>query len=42
MKEYKIKPEETVMLGDKWATDVLAAHFAGIRAWKVAHRKYIV
>ncbi|MBR2543317.1 YqeG family HAD IIIA-type phosphatase [Candidatus Saccharibacteria bacterium] len=42
MKEYKMKPKETVMLGDKWATDVLAAHFAGVRAWKVAHRKYIV
>ena len=42
MKEHKTKPEETVMLGDKWATDVLAAHFAGIRGWKVAHRKHIV
>ena len=42
MKEYGIKPQETVMLGDKWGTDVLAAHFAGIRAWKVEHRKYIV
>ncbi|MDO4612167.1 MAG: YqeG family HAD IIIA-type phosphatase [Candidatus Saccharibacteria bacterium] len=42
MKDYNFKPEETVMLGDKWATDVLAANFAGIRAWKVDHRKYII
>lgn len=42
MKKYDFKPEETVMLGDKWTTDVLAARFAGVRAWKVEHRKYIV
>lgn len=42
MKEHGFKPEETVMLGDKWGTDVLAANFAGVRAWKVEHRKYIV
>ena len=42
MKEHGVKPAETVMLGDKWTTDVLAAHFAGVRAWKVEHRKYIV
>ena len=42
MEENKAKPKETVMLGDKWTTDVLGARFAGIRAWKVEHRKYIV
>lgn len=42
MEEYKFKPEETVMLGDKWSTDVLAAKFAKIRAWKVEHRKKII
>ena len=42
MTEYKFKPKETVMLGDKWSTDVLAANFAGIRAWQVRHRKHIV
>lgn len=42
MKEYKITPRRTVMLGDKWSTDVLAARFAGIRAWKVDHRRDIV
>ena len=40
--EYKANPEETVMLGDKWSTDVLAAKFAKIRAWKVDHRRDIV
>ena len=40
--EHKAKPEETVMLGDKWSTDVLAAKFAKIRAWKVDHRRDIV
>ena len=35
MEELNIKPEETVMLGDKWSTDVLAAKFAKVRAWKV-------
>lgn len=42
MEEYGYKPKETVMLGDKWSTDVLAAKFAGIRAWKVEHRRDIV
>ena len=42
MQQYKYKPEETVMLGDKWSTDVLAAKFAKIRAWKVDHRRDIV
>ena len=42
MQEYKFQPVETVMLGDKWSTDVLAAKFAGIRSWQVEHRKKIV
>ena len=42
MQEYKYKPSDTVMLGDKWSTDVLAARFAKIRAWKVDHRRDIV
>lgn len=42
MEEYKISPKQTVMLGDKWSTDVLAAKFAKIRAWKVDHRRDIV
>ena len=42
MDALKIKPEETVMLGDKWSTDVLAAKFAKIRAWQVEHRKDII
>ena len=42
MKEYGFKPKETVMLGDKWSTDVLAAKFAKIRAWQVEHRRDIV
>ena len=42
MRKYKIKPKNTVMLGDKWSTDVLAAHFAGVRAWKVDHRRSVV
>lgn len=42
MEDYKFKPSETVMLGDKWSTDVLAAKFAKIRAWKVEHRRDIV
>lgn len=42
MEEYKFKPKETVMLGDKWSTDVLAAKFAKIRAWKVEHRRDVV
>lgn len=42
MNEYGFKPKETVMLGDKWSTDVLAARFAKIRAWKVEHRRDII
>lgn len=42
MEKYKIPRQNTVMLGDKWSTDVLAAHFAKIRAWKVDHRRNIV
>ncbi len=42
MKKYNFKPAETVMLGDKWSTDVLAAKFAGVRAWKVEHRRNII
>ena len=42
MQEYNFKPKDTVMLGDKWSTDVLAARFAKIRAWKVDHRRDIV
>ena len=42
MREYGFKPSETVMLGDKWSTDVLAARFAKIRAWQVEHRKLVV
>lgn len=42
MKKYDFSPEETVMLGDKWSTDVLAAKFAKVRAWKVDHRRNIV
>ena len=39
IKKYKVKPEETVMVGDKWSTDVIAANLAGIRAWKLDHRR---
>ena len=42
MDAYKIPPEHTVMLGDKWSTDVLAARFAKVRAWQVEHRRDIV
>ena len=42
MKKYKTETKETVMLGDKWSTDVLAAKFAGVRAWQVEHRKLVV
>ena len=42
MREYNFKPEETVMLGDKWSTDVLAAKFAKIRSFKVEHRRDVV
>lgn len=42
MRKYHFSPEETAMLGDKWTTDILAAKLAGVKAWKVEHRKYIV
>ena len=42
MQEYGFKPSETVMLGDKWSTDVLAAKFAKVRAWQVEHRRDII
>ena len=42
MVKYGFEPRETVMLGDKWSTDVLAAKFAKVRAWQVEHRKKIV
>lgn len=42
MKKYGFDKKETVMLGDKWSTDVLAAYFAGVRAWKVRHRRSIL
>lgn len=40
--EFGVEVEHTVMLGDKYSTDMLAAHFAGIRGWKVEHRKKLV
>ncbi|MBR0242356.1 YqeG family HAD IIIA-type phosphatase [Candidatus Saccharibacteria bacterium] len=42
MDKYGFGIHETVMLGDKWSTDVLAAKFAKIRAWKVDHRRDVV
>lgn len=42
MQECGFKPSETVMLGDKWSTDVLAAKFAKVRSWQVEHRRDIV
>lgn len=42
MKERGFSKEETVMMGDKWSTDVLAAKFAGVRVWKVEHRRGIL
>ncbi|MBQ6593641.1 YqeG family HAD IIIA-type phosphatase [Candidatus Saccharibacteria bacterium] len=42
MDKYHFRPEQTVMLGDKWHTDVLAAKFAGVRAWKVEPRKAVI
>ncbi len=42
MKERGFTKEETVMMGDKWSTDVLAAKFAGVRVWKVEHRRGIL
>lgn len=41
MKNYNVVPKYTVMLGDRWSTDVLAARFAGVRAWQVRPRKRI-
>ncbi|MBQ9180873.1 YqeG family HAD IIIA-type phosphatase [Candidatus Saccharibacteria bacterium] len=42
MREYNFTTNQTVMLGYKWSTDVLAAKFAGIRAWKVESRKDVI
>lgn len=42
MAKHGFRRKETVMLGDKWSTDVLAAKFAGVRAWKVEHRKGVL
>ena len=42
MAAHGFSPNETVMLGDKWSTDVLAAKFAGVRAWKVEHRRDVL
>lgn len=42
MKRFGYQPSETVMLGDKWSTDVLAAKFAKVRAWQVEHRRNVV
>ncbi len=41
MKNYNVAPKYTVMLGDRWSTDVLAARFAGVRAWQVRPRKRV-
>ncbi len=42
MTKHHCVPQETAMLGDKWSTDILAAKFAKVRAWQVAHRKDVV
>lgn len=42
MVTYGFTNSETVMLGDKWSTDILAARFAKVRAWQVQHRRDIV
>ena len=42
MEKYETPNNQTVMLGDKWSTDVLAAKFAKVRAWQVEHRRNIV
>lgn len=42
MQQNNFSKKETVMLGDKWSTDILAAKFAGVRGWKVEHRKGIL
>ena len=41
IKNYNVAPKYTVMLGDRWSTDVLAARFAGVRAWQVRPRKRV-
>ena len=41
MVEQGFSPEETIMVGDKWSTDVLAANLAKVRAWKVNHRRNV-
>lgn len=42
MTTHNIESKDTVMLGDKWSTDVLAAKFAKVRSWQVEHRKDIL
>ena len=42
MEKFGISAKDTAMLGDKWSTDVLAAKFAGVRAWQVEYRRDIV
>ena len=42
MDKYKFRPDETAMLGDRVMTDVLAAKFAGVKAWKVEPRKDVI
>ena len=42
MAKYEVAPEYTVMLGDKWSTDVLAAKAAKVRSWQVEHRRDII
>ena len=38
MKAFNVKPANTVMLGDRWLTDMLCAKNAGVRGWKVPSR----
>ncbi len=42
IKDSGVEPKFAVMLGDKWSTDVLAAKFAKIRAYKVNHRRNVI
>ena len=42
MKKYNFAPSETAMLGDKITTDVVAANFAKVKAYKVKHRRNVV
>lgn len=42
MKKYNFTPSETAMLGDKITTDVVAANFAKVKAYKVKHRRSVV